>query len=119
MGVVTFLIFMGQNVLGGGAPVGGIATEAVVADIGGAGAGKVGAPEAVADILDFPQSGRSFPVKGRATPCLIGSVCSSVQLETAASSDCRLTQCCSAHARSFAQRAGPFLQHFLGRWWWS
>ena len=87
MGVVTSLIFMGQNVLGGGAPVGGVATGAVAADVGGEGGGRVGAAEAGAEILDFPHSGRSFPVKGRVTSCLIGSVCSSVQLETAASSD--------------------------------
>ena len=104
---------MGQNVLGG-APVGGVATGAVEADVGGVGWGKVGAAEAVAEILDFPQSGRSLPVNGRATSWLTGSVCSSVQLETAASSDCSLARCCSALARSFARRAGLFFRRFLG-----
>ena len=114
MGVVTFLIFIGQNVLGGGAPVGGVATGSVAADVGGAAGGRVGAAEAAAEVLGLPQSWRSFPVKGRATSCLIGSVFSAVELETAASLDCRLVRCCSALARSFARRAGPFLRLFLG-----
>ena len=60
MGVVTALIFMGQHVLAGGAPVGGVATGAVAADVGGAGGGEVGAAEAVAEILDFTKVGEVF-----------------------------------------------------------
>ena len=67
MGVVTSLIFLGQNVLGGGAQVGGVATGAVAAEVGEVDEGRVGATEAVAEILDVPRSGRSFLVKGRMT----------------------------------------------------
>ena len=51
---------MGQHVLAGGAPVGGVATGAVAADVGGAGGGEVGAAEAVAEILDFTKVGEVF-----------------------------------------------------------
>ena len=114
MGVVTALVFMG---LGGGTPVGGVTTDTVAADalVGG---GNEGAAEAVADILDFTLSGRSFPVTGRMISNGFNvSVCSSAQLDTAAASDCRLARCCEALSRSFSRLAGPFFRRFLGGLW--
>ena len=54
------------GVLGGGAPVGNVATEAVAADVL-VGGGNEGAAKAAAEVLDFSLIGRSLPVTGRMT----------------------------------------------------
>jgi hypothetical protein len=59
LAVVETLVFMGKTVLGGGAPVGGVATEAAAADVGG---DNEDAAEVAAEIFDFCLTGRSFPV---------------------------------------------------------
>ena len=76
LAVVETLVFMGKTVLGGGVPVGGVATEAAAADALGGG-GKEDAAEAAAEIFDFCLTKRSFPVTGRTiSEGLNVSVCS-------------------------------------------
>ena len=80
MGGIGALLIGG--LAGGGAPEGGVAAGAT--DVGGIGAGwtETGAVTDELKVVDF--NGISFPVMGRMTG---GCGCSSVRLESAASSD--------------------------------